>query len=70
MKNLKLIGALTAIVVILTFMLQNTQPVETRFLFIKIMMPNAVLIGITLLIGIGVGILISLTGSTKRLKKR
>ena len=66
MKRLKLIGALTAVLLSVMVILQNTQPVETRFLFVTITMPNAVLLGLTLLIGIAAGILFSLTLSGKR----
>jgi putative membrane protein len=66
MKRVKLIGVLTAVVLSIIVILQNTQPVVTRFLFIKITMPNAILIGLTLLIGIAMGILIALTTSSKR----
>jgi putative membrane protein len=66
MKRVKLIGVLTAVVLSIIVILQNTQPVVTRFLFIKITMPNAILIGLTLLIGIAMGILIALTMPSKR----
>jgi uncharacterized integral membrane protein len=66
MKKLKLIGALTAVLLSVIVILQNTQPVQTKFLLVTITMPNAVLLGITLLIGIAVGILVSLTLSGKR----
>lgn len=59
MKRIKLIVALTAVVLALIVILQNTQPVETRFLLITITMPNAVLLGITLLTGIAIGILLA-----------
>jgi len=45
---------------------QNTEPVETRVLFIKITMPRAGLLGTTLLIGIISGILLTLGWSAKR----
>jgi len=66
MARLKLIAAFTAILLIVIVILQNTQPVETRFLFITITMPNALLIGFTLLIGIAVGIIAALALSTKQ----
>jgi uncharacterized integral membrane protein len=66
MKKLKLIGALTAVLLSVIMILQNTQQVQTKFLFVTITMPNAVLLGISLLIGIAVGILVSLTLSGKR----
>ena len=66
MKRMKLIGALTAVLLIVIVILQNTQLVETRFLFMTITMPNAVLIGLSLLIGAAAGILIALNLSGKR----
>jgi len=70
MKKLKLVGALTAIVLSVILILQNTQPVETTFLFLKITMPNAVLLGLTLLIGIALGILAALATSSRRDRKK
>ena len=66
MKKAKLIGVLTAVVLSLIVILQNTQPVETRFLFLKFAMPNAVLLGLTLLLGVAIGILMALIGFSKR----
>lgn len=66
MKRAKLIGALTALVLCVIVILQNTQPVEIRFLFIKITMSNAIWLGLTLLIGIFIGILVSVTTSSRR----
>ncbi len=66
MKRIKLIGALTAILLIVIVILQNTQPVATRLLFITITMPNAVLVGLSLLVGVAAGILVALTFSGKR----
>jgi len=66
MKRMKLIGALMAILLIVIVILQNTQPVATRLLFITITMPNAVLVGLSLLVGVAAGILVALTFSGKR----
>lgn len=66
MKRVKLIGVLMAVVLGLIVILQNTQPVETRFLFLKITMPNAILLGLTLLMGVAIGILVALSMSSKR----
>ncbi len=66
MKKAKLIGALTSVILGLIVILQNTQPVKTRFLFIEMTMPNAVLLAITLLVGVAIGILIALIVSGKR----
>jgi uncharacterized integral membrane protein len=60
MKRAKIIGALIAAVLGVIVILQNTQPVEVVFLFMRIAMPIAVLLGLTLLIGISIGLLISL----------
>ena len=60
MKRMKLIGMLIAVVTGLVVILQNTQPVEIRFLFLKSTMPNAVLLGLTLLVGVATGILAAL----------
>jgi uncharacterized integral membrane protein len=70
MKKMKLIGALAAIILSVIVILQNTQPVETKFLFIEITMPNAVSLGLTLLIGISIGILAALATSRNRDKKK
>ena len=70
MKKWKLIGALAAIALSVILILQNTQLVETRLLFIKITMPNAVLPGLTLLIGIAIGILAALATSRSRDRKK
>jgi len=70
MKRIKLIGVLTAVVLSLIVILQNTKPVETRFLFITITMPNAVLLGLVLLLGMALGILIALHTMAKRDAKK
>jgi uncharacterized integral membrane protein len=60
MKKIKLIGALAGVLVIVVVIVQNTGTVTTRFLFLTITTPNAVLIGVTFLIGVCAGILLSL----------
>ena len=69
MVKAKLIAALTLVAVVIVVVLQNTQPVETKFLFMTMIMPRAALLGITLLIGIAAGILLALGLSTKHSKK-
>ena len=66
MEKIKLIVAITAVLLVVIVILQNTQPVATRLLFFTITMPNAVLIGISLLIGVASGMLVALTSSGKR----
>lgn len=66
MGRIKVIAILIAVILGAIVILQNTQPVETRFLFARIIMPNAVLLGITLLIGVAIGLLVALTISIRR----
>ena len=61
MVKLKLAAALALIVVVLIVVLQNTQPVETRLLFVTVTMPRAALLAITMLIGVAAGILVALS---------
>ena len=66
MAKLKIYGAVILIVLMLVVVLQNTEEVETKLLFITITMPRAALLALTLLIGIVVGMLISLGVLSKR----
>lgn len=68
MINFKLLATLAAILLSLIVILQNTQTVETRFLFITVTLPNAALLGITLLIGIVLGILVALSLTSAKRK--
>ncbi|MBI9090585.1 MAG: LapA family protein [Desulfobacterium sp.] len=68
MAKVKMIAALLLVAVGLVVVLQNTQPVETRFLFMTVTMPRAVLLIITMLIGIAVGILVALGLSGRKTK--
>ena len=69
MARAKLTAAFVLVVVGLIVVLQNTQPVETRFLFMSATMPIAALLAITLLIGIAVGMLVALGLSGKKTRK-
>jgi uncharacterized integral membrane protein len=69
MARAKLIAAFVLVVVGLIVVLQNTQPVETKFLFMAVTMPIAALLAITLLIGIAVGMLVALGLSGKKPRK-
>jgi len=69
MAKAKLIAAFVLVAVALVVVLQNTQAVETKFLFMAVTMPRAALLAITMLIGIAVGILIALGLSGKISKK-
>jgi len=60
MERFKLI--VTAILAMLgvVIILQNTEPVETKLLFLSITMPRAILLMGTTLIGFALGVLVSL----------
>jgi lipopolysaccharide assembly protein A len=68
MNKLKavVIGVIALIVVIVV--LQNTQPVETKLLFITMTLPNAALLFGTLIIGFTIGVLTAghIVSSAKR----
>ena len=70
MGKAKLITALVLVTITLIIVLQNTQPVETKILFLTVTMPRAALLGITMLIGLGAGILVSLGLVAKRSGKK
>jgi uncharacterized integral membrane protein len=69
MARAKLTAAFVLVIVGLIVVLQNTQPVETKFLFMAVTMPIAALLAITLLIGIAVGMLVALGLSGKKNRK-
>jgi len=56
-NKLKLVGAAAIVLIIVIVVLQNTQPVETKLLFLKVTMPNAALLFGTLIIGFAIGVL-------------
>ncbi len=60
MKRAKVIGALVLAVVAIVVILQNTEPVETRLLFMTVTMPRAVLLMLTTLVGFALGLLVCL----------
>lgn len=55
--SLRLIAVMLGVVVALVIVLQNTEAVDTRLLFVTITMPRAVLLLITFLLGVIVGLL-------------
>ena len=66
MAKAKLIVAFVLVALALVVVFQNTQPVETKFLFASVTIPSAALLAITLLIGIAIGILIALGLSVRK----
>jgi putative membrane protein len=69
MAKFKISVALFLTLLVLIVVFQNTQPVETKCLFITFTMPRAALLAITMLIGVVVGMLLSL-GVVKKFPKR
>ena len=67
-KKIKIWAAVIAAVLAIIIILQNTASVETKFLFVKVVMPRAVLLIVTLLIGVVMGIGVS-SYLTKRKKR-
>ena len=60
MKRFKMISIAILALLGLIIILQNTEPVETRMLFLSITMPRAILLMATTLIGFALGVLVSL----------
>ena len=60
MKRFKLISIAILTILGIIIILQNTEHVETRLLFLSITMPRAILLMGTTLIGFALGILVSL----------
>ena len=57
MKTLKLIAIGVLALLVLVVVLQNTQAVETKLLFLTLTLPNAALLFGTLIIGFAIGVL-------------
>ena len=66
MKQAKIVAITILAALGLIIVLQNTQSVETRILFVTITMPRAVLLFGTTLIGFVVGVLASLRMQRKK----
>ena len=64
----RLIVALMLSILVIIVVLQNTEAVETRLLFVTLAMPRAVLLFTTTLIGFALGILTSLVWMRKKNK--
>ena len=68
MTKLKLIVLLVLSVLAIVLILQNTQAVETRLLFVTITMPRAALLVLTLMLGFTCGILVAIAAGKRRKK--
>jgi len=64
--KLKLVALLALAVLAIVLILQNTQVVATRLLFVTVSMPLAALLALTLLIGFAGGVLIALNVGKRR----
>jgi len=62
----KLLASLILAVLGLIIVLQNTNSVETRLLFITVTMPQAILLFTTTMVGFALGVLVALILSGKR----
>ena len=56
MKKLKIVGIAIVVLLVVIVVLQNTQQVETKLLFLTMTMPNAALLFGTLVIGFAIGV--------------
>lgn len=57
LNKLKIVAIALATLLVLIVVLQNTQAVETKLLFLTVTMPNAALLFGTLIIGFAIGVL-------------
>ena len=60
LRKIRLVGMVCILVLAIVWILQNREPVQTRFLFVSVTMPQSALLAITLLAGIATGMLVSL----------
>jgi uncharacterized integral membrane protein len=66
MRNLKLITASILAILVAIIVVQNREPVATHVLFATVVMPHAILLFITAAAGFALGVLLTLSLSTKR----
>ena len=64
--KLKLVALLVLAVLAIVLVIQNTQAVVTRLLFVTVSMPLAALLALTLLIGFAGGVLVALKIGRRR----
>jgi uncharacterized integral membrane protein len=57
MNKLKIVAIAVLALVVVIVVLQNTQAVETKLLFLTVTLPNAALLFGTLIIGFAIGVL-------------
>lgn len=64
-KKIKIIGVAVLAVLVIIWILQNGGPVQTKFLFISVTMPQSVLLVFTVLMGVVAGIFMTLAWNGK-----
>ena len=57
MNKVKIVAIAVLALVVVIMVLQNTQAVETKLLFLTVTLPNAALLFGTLIIGFAIGVL-------------
>lgn len=60
MHKIKIISAAALFLLLIIIAFQNAEPVETKLLFLTLVMPRVVLLGATLLLGAISGMLLAL----------
>jgi putative membrane protein len=70
MNRFKMISIAILTILGVIIILQNTEPVETKLLFLSIVMPRAILLMGTTLIGFALGILVSFFFQRKEQPKK
>jgi putative membrane protein len=67
-NKLKILGIAVIVLIVVVVVLQNTQAVETKLLFLTVTMPNAALLFGTLIVGFAIGVLTArhIVSSAKR----
>ena len=68
LHKLKIVGIAVLVLIVVIVVLQNTQAVETKLLFLTLSMPNAALLFGTLIVGFAIGVLTAghIASSVKR----
>ena len=66
MRNFKLIAASCLAILVAIIVVQNRDPVATHLLFATLVMPQAILLFITAAAGFALGVLLTMSLSTKR----
>ncbi len=66
MAKAKLIIVLILVILAIIVVFQNTDQVETKLVFATVIMPRALLLFLTTLVGFAVGVLVALSLSKKR----